>query len=175
MKYAIIQDGVVVQVQPYEDDNTVEAPDEVLPGYAYDGDEFTPPAGPPLDEIKTVSKRDVDASAERARMSFVTSGAGQQAVYLEKASQALAADVEDTPDEDDYPLLKASIGIEADTLAGVITIVKATRSAWIQAASLIEGARLGGKKAIAEAEDAETVATARATAIASLDAIRPPA
>lgn len=173
MKYAIIEEGVVVQVQPNDDERTIKVPDDILPGYLYEGGQFSAPAGPSVDEQKLSAKTSIDQAAEVARMSFVTPGAGQQAVYTEKGDQARQAAAEADPDPDDYPLLKASIGIEGDTLADVIAVVEATRTAWLGVAALIEAARLGGKKNVTAAEDAAGVTSARDTALKTLAAIRP--
>lgn len=49
-----VEDGVVVQKQPYLEDGFIEAPDEVLPGFLYDGEDFEAPPvpGPTWDEVR---------------------------------------------------------------------------------------------------------------------------
>lgn len=43
MAFVKIENGVVVQKQPYAEDGFVEAPDDVVCGYLHDGDEFAAP------------------------------------------------------------------------------------------------------------------------------------
>ena len=40
MKFALIKNGVVEQVQPYEEEGFISCPDWVIPGYMYDSGAF---------------------------------------------------------------------------------------------------------------------------------------
>jgi hypothetical protein len=54
-----IEDGIVVQKQPYADDGFVEADDTVVCGMTYDGDEFASPVIEPLPtQPEIIRKRD---------------------------------------------------------------------------------------------------------------------
>lgn len=56
MKHAIVSDGVVVQVQPNEDDRTVPCPGHVLPGYSFDGETWAAPQ-PTVTVPSNITKR----------------------------------------------------------------------------------------------------------------------
>ena len=43
MIYVKIENGVVVQKQPYAEDGFIEAADHILPGYTHDGSDFSEP------------------------------------------------------------------------------------------------------------------------------------
>lgn len=43
MVFVKIEDGIVVQTQPYTEEGFIEAPDNVVCGYVYDDGEFTAP------------------------------------------------------------------------------------------------------------------------------------
>ncbi len=48
--FVLVQDGVVVQKQPYEQEGFIEAPFEVVKGWLYDGKKKTFSAPPPYQE-----------------------------------------------------------------------------------------------------------------------------
>ena len=102
----------------------------------------------PIAERRAQAKARVDREAEAVRLRYITPGDGQQAVYIRKAQEAeryLAG--ENGP----FPLLEASVGIEAPDVAGVAAIVAGIAEQWIGVAAVIEAKRLGAKKAIDEA------------------------
>jgi hypothetical protein len=97
--------------------------------------------------LRAAMKDGVDADAEACRLRYLTRGAGQAMVYQQKAAEAdalLAAGGEADPA--DYPILAASVGVEADTLQAVAELVIATRSQWTQIAAQIEAVRLSAKR-----------------------------
>lgn len=117
------------------------------------------------DEVKSW----VDADAERVRLRYVTAGTGQAMTYQEKAAQALA--VLDLGEEAanalteaervaQFPILAASVGIEADTLYAAAGLVMARQEAWASLGGVIERTRLAGKKAVGDAADVAGVHTA---------------
>lgn len=119
---------------------------------------------PTLDEIKTQLKLEVDAVAENERLKYITKGVGQSMTYQEKVSQAsdyskkYAAhkanpDKMPTPKDDDYPLLKASLGIDGDTLIEVAETVIFAYANWQQIGAAIEATRLETKAKIANAKN----------------------
>ena len=83
-------------------------------------------------------------------------------MYLLKLDEARRWAAATAPDDADYPLLSAEVGITAPTIAGVAATVLGMSSAWIAIAAAIETARLGAKAAIAAAED-QTAVMAAAT------------
>lgn len=56
MTYVKIQNGVVVQKQPYEEAGFIEAPDSVVPGFLYDGTTFTAPTPPQKTEAEILQE-----------------------------------------------------------------------------------------------------------------------
>lgn len=105
-------------------------------------------APPPLEDVKAELKVRLDADAEVVRLHYITPGAGQAMAYLQKAAEAAACLADTDPGPADYPLLAAEIGITAETLVGVATIVHAQHQAWRNIGGQIEAARLAGKAAI---------------------------
>jgi hypothetical protein len=107
----------------------------------------------------------VDADAERERLRYVTRGSGQAGVYVLKEEEArrfkVMVDGGLTPDPAEFPILSASVGIEAATIGEVADLVSATAAQWRLLAAAIEGARLGTKKLINEAPDATAALAAR--------------
>lgn len=126
---------------------------------------YEPPA---LAAVKATLKARLDADAEAERLHYITAGAGQAMTYQQKAAEAAACLADPEPDPADYPLLAAEIGITAETLAGVATVVHGQHQAWRVIGGLIEGARLNGKKEIDAAPTAEA-------AQAAFDAVEWPA
>lgn len=117
----------------------------------------TEPDGGFLDRVKRDTKADIDEAAERARLKYITPGAGQAMTYAEKAAQARQCLAAADPQEADYPLLAAEIGITAASLVDVAAVVVAAHSAWIEIGAAIEGIRLQAKAAVDVAEDAAAV------------------
>ncbi len=61
MKYAKITNGIVEQVQPYLEDDFIEAPDNVVPGFLFDGDNFIAPPIPQYDPEPIISFDDFES------------------------------------------------------------------------------------------------------------------
>lgn len=125
--------------------------------------EYTPPE-PPLSEIKKQLKQQVDMAAENERLKYITSGVGQSMTYQEKYNQAVdyskkyithkqAPDELPEPNENDYLLLKASLGIDGNTLIQVAETVTFSFAIWQQIGAAIEAKRLETKALIDEAEN----------------------
>ncbi len=122
----------------------------------------TPPL-PSLPELKNTLKKDVDSAAEYERSKYITNGIGQSMIYEEKYKQAEDyaknyTSNQQTPDkipqqkEDDYLLLKASLGIDGDTLIEVAETIMHSRALWQRIGAAIEATRLEAKKKIDYAE-----------------------
>ena len=125
--------------------------------------EYTPPE-PPLSEIKKQLKQQVDMAAENERLKYITSGVGQSMTYQEKYNQAVdyskkytahkqAPDELPEPNENDYLLLKASLGIDGKTLIEVAETVTYSFAIWQQIGAAIEAKRLETKALIDEAKN----------------------
>lgn len=119
-----------------------------------------------LDAIKSDLNLLVDSAAEKERQKYITSGSGQSLTYSEKFNQAVdyskkyatyVADPKNAtpPRDDDFLLLKASIGIDGDTMIEVAETVTYAYAIWQKIGAAIEGTRLKTKAAISDAKTAE--------------------
>lgn len=122
-----------------------------------------------LDEIKTDYKARIDRDAERVRQKYTTYGDGMTQTYREKFEEAesviaIGQSAANAMAEADYipayPVLSASVGIEAASLWEAAVLVTSKASQWAQIAHVIEKTRLGSKMAIDQAADGAGVAAA---------------
>ena len=130
----------------YVDDVTQEDLDAAL--LAFDADAYA------LGSAQQQAKLIIDEAAERARLRYITGGAGQAMAYQEKGEEAADYIAAGYPaDLSSYPF------IEAETIATGKTATQAAddiidqKSAWITVGSHIEKVRLGGKKDVDDAID----------------------
>lgn len=123
-----------------------------------------------LAALKNDLKLAVDVAAEKERQKYITGGSGQSMTYTEKFNQAVEYSKkwqahkknpgqEPEPNENDYLLLKSSMGIDGSTLIEVAETVTYAYAVWQQIGAAIEGARLKAKMAISEAKTAEDAQT----------------
>lgn len=90
----------------------------------------------------------VDGEAEAFRTQFITPGSGQAMSYLRKELEAAAYLADNTAS---VPFLTAEAAATGVTVAALAAAVAAQAAAWLVVGPVIEGARIGAKKAIAEA------------------------
>ena len=90
----------------------------------------------------------IDEAAERTRLKYVTPGSAQAMVYKEKAEEAKRYSADQSPNPANYPILMASVGIEAASLAQVAAGVLTTYALWTGLAAQIEAVRLGAKRQV---------------------------
>lgn len=78
MKYAYTQNQAVVQIlrvpptniyAPEFAEQFIECPDEVEPGWLWDGESFTPPPAPPLADLKAAKNAEINAARLAANFS----------------------------------------------------------------------------------------------------------
>lgn len=119
----------------------------------------------------------VNGAAERARWPYVPPG-HQSSVYQNKAAEAdacqVVVDAAETPDPDDYPYLKAEVGVNGANVAAVAAAVIAKRDVWLGVIDpAIEGTRQALQKSLddLDVEDAGTTAAARQIAADALRTI----
>lgn len=185
--YARNADGVVAEVIEADQDinnlyhptfvaELVECDETVSQGWVFDGKSFKEPIATPPDveKVKQSFKQQIDTAAEKERLKYITNGVGQSMTYTEKFNQAVdyskkyAAHKQDpknvtTPDENEYPLLRASIGIDGSSMIEVAETVTYAFAIWEKIGAAIEGIRLKAKAAIGEAkseEEAEAILSA---------------
>lgn len=125
-------------------------------GWRYDGltRTFAPP--PPFSRAEADVKRDAIAEVNRragaCRMRHMTVIAGQDSTYILKADElraydaAVAAEQEIVPTQ--YPILNAEAIASRTTLDATASLVRETRTRWIQLAAVVEGLRRGAIVAI---------------------------
>lgn len=125
---------------------------------------------PTLDEAKQDLQMAVDEAAEKERQKYITGGSGQSMTYTEKFNQAVEYSKkwqahkknpgqEPEPNENDYLLLNAGLGIDGSTLIEVAETVTYAYAVWQQIGAAIEEVRLKTKMAIEEAKTAEDAQT----------------
>jgi hypothetical protein len=102
----------------------------------------------------------IDAAAERERLKYITGGAGQAMTYQQKADEATRYLAATDPAPTDYPILSAEVGITAADIGGVAQVIRAAYAQWQIIGAAIEAARLGGKRAISEADNEADALTA---------------
>ena len=149
---------------PWPKNKDGEETDEALAAVlAANGLQMFPPT---LDETKEALKARVDEAAESERLKYITAGVGQSMTYTEKFKQAVdyskkyTAHANDPknepgPNEADYLLLKAGLGIDGKTLIEVAETVTYAYAIWQQIGAAIEATRLEGKAAIENAKTAD--------------------
>lgn len=113
-------------------------------------------------------KAEIDRAAGMVRKTYLTDIPGQDTTYDRKRREALVAIDDPSPTETKYPLLFASIGIEVPDTGNPKTdcdamcaLVKNAEDGMAPVGGKIERLRLGGKKAVNEAqtvEDAQAIA-----------------
>lgn len=128
----------------------------------------------PLEQRRAAALDQIDRAAGAARVRYITSVPGQEAVYLRKMQQAkeyLAAYAED-------PMAAVPPYIEAEAAALRISgyelaqQVLTVASLWDDVLSpAIEAQRIGGKRAVEVAVDAAAIQAALAAAVGFLDEI----
>ena len=133
---------------------------------------ITPAPGIDLDELKLYSRYMIDVTAERARLRYITDGAGQASVYQEKAAEADAYITAGYPvDLTSWPFIQAEVNATGLTSTQAADAIVAQRNTWRILGANIEEERLGGKAAVNAAVDEAGIVLARSTAIVALDAI----
>lgn len=110
----------------------------------------------------------IDQAAGAFRARFITDVPGQSQTYAEKESEALAYA---SDPGGSYPFLQAEASATGATIAAVAADVSDTASAWRLLGAAIEGARIGAKRAVTTAKDAEDWAAMDAAAIVDWEAL----
>jgi hypothetical protein len=63
MRYAKVENGVVVQTQPYSEAGFIECPDNIVAGYLHDGTNFTapPPAPKTWEDVRAKQRQLIES------------------------------------------------------------------------------------------------------------------
>lgn len=125
-----------------------------------------------LDNARTLATERIDSAAAAARARYITTGAGQEATYLTKEREADAFVAAGRPsDTSAYPMLVAEAAGCGTTIGVVADLVRATRNQWVPLAATIEGLRMGGKSAVAAANDVQAILLITETILDQLRAL----
>jgi hypothetical protein len=151
----------------------VEVPEgvTVAVGDLFDGETFAPAPGPSLDFLRTNARDTIDQMAGAARLRYITVVPGQEAVYVVKAQQAAAFAASGFAGT-----VPSFIAAEA-TATGLTPQATAERILHLEAlwvgmiGPVIEGARVAGKDAVAQAVSVETINSIVESTRATLDAL----
>ncbi|EJF89128.1 hypothetical protein [Bartonella tamiae] len=148
----------------------IKAPDGVEHGWTFLNNKWEKPNSIiiAIDDMRTNFKNLVDQDAEQERLKYITNGVGQSMTYQEKIAQAASyskqyatflADTDKSPhpNEEDYPLLKASLGIDGDTLLEVAEKVTSAYRQWQKVGAAIEETCLKTKQQIDQASQISEV------------------
>lgn len=119
-----------------------------------------------LPEVKSAQKKLVDDAAERCRLKYITGGSAKAMEYLEAKDQAVAviqmgeaaANALTNHGAAEFPVLAASVPIEAATLHAAATLVMQRYEAYAAVAGVIKRKTIEAK---AEIEAAQTVGEAQ--------------
>jgi hypothetical protein len=122
-----------------------------------------------LAEAQAYAMRIVDEAAERARLRYITPGAGQAMEYEAAQREAEAFLRNGAGARPVYPMLQADVdaGLAPDLQTAAAQVV-AARGQWEAAGAIIRRHRLEAKRLIAEASAQREVAERRETAVATL-------
>ena len=115
-----------------------------------------------LDYKKVMAKRQIDETAGWLRGQFVTTTEGQDAVYLEKAKQAIAFQSTgfDVATIDTFPMIKLEAEVIGSTYQAFAELVIANSSSWAILGAIIEAMRISHKKMVDDSTDIEGVRAA---------------
>lgn len=119
----------------------------------------------PLPPARDEARIAIDEAAERARLRYITPGAGQAATYQIKEAQARQYLADGTVGI----LLRLEAQATGASVAEVSALIVATAEQWIGLAALIEARRMGAKAAVGAEIDWRQCAVIAAQAVAELD------
>jgi len=173
MILAQIEDGIVInaaEVDPDRVPDWAEGWPELAEGadigWGWDGKSFSPPPGPPAEEVlagaRSAARVQLSDAIRAARTAMITDLPGQDMIYLAKEAEARAWAADRAPNPADYPLLSAEIGITAPDAASLVQIWLNLADLWRAAAARLEALRMATAAAIDAAETPEDVARAMA-------------
>jgi len=125
--------------------------------------------------LKAAASQEIDAKAGEIRSIYITVSPGQEVTYQIKEAQCEAFKSTGYPEAEiaSYPMVNAEATTQGVTGQVACDIILAQRDQWVQLAAQIELYRRSGKIAVAAAQDKADMDTARETALAALEALRP--
>lgn len=160
--------------------------DAITGDYRGCGNESTPPTGctaseappvfpaKPIEQVKAEASIEIDQTAGQVRSKYITTTAGQEATYTEKARQCeayKAAAYPATPDPVGHAYVIAEANAKGCSYQAVCDAILAERDQWAVLGAAIEQARRTAKISITAATTSEAVGAALRTGLAELAAL----
>lgn len=124
-----------------------------------------------LEELRADAQREVLSSIKAARMAYITSLPGQDAIYQAKEVEAKNYLLELPTTLDNYPLLAAEVGLTAPTAYELAQVWLNMASNWRIIASKLETARMVANQGTQIATSKEELNTIISTLKTTLSAI----
>lgn len=141
MSFVLIQSGVVTQKQPYHDQGFIAAPDDVVCGWGWDGERFTPPQPDPDWPASIASRRyDAETAGIDLMGMHIDTGRDSQALITGATVQAML--------DSSYALRWKTpagfVDLTAEQIIGVATAARAhVQAAFNREAELLEALEAG--------------------------------
>lgn len=110
-----------------------------------------------LSKVKRMAKEYVDRVAGVLRAEHITVAMGQAETYLAKELEARKFIEDPAPNNSDYPMLSAEVGVSGSKLSDVAQSIVSKANDWKHLAGAIEAVRLGAKQQIDAATSDNTV------------------
>jgi len=114
---------------------------------------------------------EIDAEAERVRLTHITGGAGQALAYQAKSAEARAILADDQPDPAAYPMVSARAEVAGITLQAAAQQIAARAAEWQQLGAAIEHGREAGKHTVRTAHTHAQVGRSLSAALSGLAAL----
>ncbi len=112
---------------------------------------------------RSAAKREINRRAESIYADYANGGIIGEKIQPEKHAQAIAYLKASKPSADDFPLLKAEVGITAKTIRGVAKLVEGkpakSKSSLMTAAKTIEPQRLRARASVEAAQSLTEIAS----------------
>ncbi len=105
----------------------------------------------------------INAWAGVQRQRYITTGAGQEMIYLAKQDEAVRWIADPAPDPSTYPMISPEVGVTAQDEWQLAQLWSNMSALWLVAGAAIEGQRLRAIAAIDQAPDPAAVQRAVAT------------
>lgn len=123
-----------------------------------------------LELLKVEACDAIDKAASDACARYITQGVGQSMRYTAKVNEVKAYLAADTPNINDYPMLKAEAEAVGEDYTTRAALIMAKNDAWYALGTQIEVARVAGKEAVRASADGDAAVAERDAAVAILGA-----
>jgi hypothetical protein len=133
---------------------------------------FEVPLETALGPMRMRAVEEINARVDQLRRRYITSIAGQEAIYLRKEAEARAYLAAEAPELADYKWLAAEVGITAPTAYELAQIWLNKAHIWAELVGpQIEGLRQASIAAVQAAASGPAIEAALAAAVTALEAL----